>query len=310
MFKIGPLSLAQPTALAPMAALTDPVFRRLVDEIGDAGWLVSEMISAEGLRRRNRRTLAMLQEFPARIPQFLQLFGSEPDALSDAARITAAETSFSGIDINMGCPVPKVMRGGAGAGLLGDLRRMARLVRAVRNACRLPLTVKVRLGIARINVLDSARVIESEGADALAVHFRLKTDGYVKSSDWSTAEEIKARLHIPLIGNGDIDSMEQAFHRLETVDAVMIGRGAIADPFVFSKIAGKPTKAGQWSRLAARLCELVEEYYPEHNWISRIKGFTRYMTFNGRVSRSRKKPLFLAATYPEVKNRFLELAAE
>ena len=244
MFKIGPLSLAQPTALAPMAALTDPVFRRLVDEIGDAGWLVSEMISAEGMRRRNRRTLTMLHEFPSRIPQFIQLFGSEPDALADAARIVAAETSFSGIDINMGCPVPKVMRNGAGAALLGDLRRMALLIRAVRAASPLPLTVKVRLGIARINVLDSARVAESEGADALAVHFRLKTDGYLKPSDWTMAGEIQSRLRIPLVGNGDVETAELACHRLETVDAVMIGRGAIADPFVFSRIAGKTDDGG------------------------------------------------------------------
>ena len=205
---------------------------------------------------------------------------------------------------------PKVMRNGAGAALLGDLRRMALLIRAVRAACPLPLTVKVRLGIARVNVLDSARVAESEGADALAVHFRLKTDGYLKPSDWTMAGEIQSRLRIPLVGNGDVETAEQACHRLETVDAVMIGRGAIADPFVFFRIAGKTTTAGEWSRMSVRLCELVEEYYPEHNWISRIKGFTRYMNFNGRVSRSRKKPLFLAATYDEVKKKFLELAAE
>ncbi len=267
------------------------------------------MVSAEGLRRCNRRTRDMLRDFPARSPQFLQLFGSEPDALAEAARLVAAETVFSGIDINMGCPVPKVMRSGAGAALLGDLRRMAGLIRAVRAACPLPLTVKVRLGICRVNVLDSVRVIEAEGGDAVAVHFRLKTDGYHQPADWSLAAEIKSRLRIPLIGNGDILSVSDAWSRLETVDAVMIGRGGLANPFLFSEIAGQSVGAERWRWLAGRLCQLLEVHYPARSWLSKLKAFVRYLNFAGRVTRSQKKAIFLATEYAEAREKFLELVS-
>ena len=121
--KIGNLILEQPTVLVPMAGLTDRVLRQLMDEISGCGMLVSEMIAAEGLRRRNRRTMEMIADFQTRTPQFIQLFGANPDALAEAAAIVSAETAFAGIDLNMGCPVPKVVRSGAGAGLLQDLPR-------------------------------------------------------------------------------------------------------------------------------------------------------------------------------------------
>ena len=269
MLKIGKLTLEQPTVLAPMAGLTDRVLRQLMDEIGGCGAMVSEMIAAEGLRRRNRRTLEMIADFPTRTPQFIQLFGANPEALAEAALIVAAETAYAGIDLNMGCPVPKVVRTGAGSGLLQDLPRLAAVVAAVRRSTRLPLTVKVRLGFNKVNVLETTRIIEEEGADAVAVHFRLKSEGYTGSAHWELAAAVKESLRIPLLGNGDIMTLAFALEKLQQVDGVLIGRGALANPFLFREIAGRETLEKDWGAYVRRLAALIEEHYPERSaWAS------------------------------------------
>jgi nifR3 family TIM-barrel protein len=306
MLKSGTLTLEQPTVLAPMAGLTDKALRLLMDEIGGCGMMVSEMIAAEGLRRRNRRTLDMIAAFPARTPQFIQLFGAAPEALAEAAAIVACETTYAGIDLNMGCPVPKVVRSGAGAGLLQDLPRLAAVVAAVRNRTALPLTVKVRLGFNQVNVMETTKIIEAQGADAVAVHFRLKSEGYSGSAHWELAAAVKENLRIPLLGNGDITTSAFALEKLRTVDGVLIGRGALADPFIFREIAGQPTLESDLGRYIRLLGALLEEHYPERKRLGKLKAFTRFLVLSRPGSRSWKRPNFLSQDFAEARSMLEE----
>jgi nifR3 family TIM-barrel protein len=305
MLKIGRLTLEQPSVLAPMAGLTDRTLRQLMDEIGGCGAMVSEMIAAEGLRRRNRRTMEMIADFPTRTPQFIQLFGTKPEALAEAAAIVAAETAYAGIDLNMGCPVPKVVRSGAGSGLLQDLPLLAAVVAAVRKSTSLPLTVKVRLGFNQVNVLETTKIIEAEGADAVAVHFRLRSEGYTGSAHWELAAAVKENLRIPLLGNGDIMTLAFALEKLRIVDGVLIGRGALANPFLFREIAGRDTLEKDWGAYVRRLADLIEEQYAERKRLGKLKAFTRFLVLSRPGSRSWKRRIFLSQDFKEARG-FLE----
>jgi len=302
MLKIGKLTLEQPTVLAPMAGLTDRALRQLMDEIGGCGLLVSEMIAAEGLRRKNRRTLEMIADFKTRTPQFIQLFGANPEALAEAAAIVSAESAFAGIDLNMGCPVPKVVRSGAGAGLLQDMPRLAAVVAAVRRSTPLPLTVKVRLGFNQVNVMETTRIIEEQGADAVAVHFRLKSDGYTGNARWELAQALRESLRIPLLGNGDIMTSAFALEKLQIVDGVLIGRGALANPFIFREIAGQPTSENDLGAYVRRLGALIEEHYPERKRLGKLKAFTRFLVLSRPGSRSWKRRIFLSQDFKEARS--------
>ncbi len=302
MLKIGNLSLVQPTVLAPMAGLTDKALRLLMDEIGGCGMMVSEMIAAEGLRRRNRRSLEMIADFPARTPQFIQLFGAQPEALAEAAAMVSAETAFAGIDLNMGCPVPKVVRSGAGSGLLQDLPRLADVVAAVRRSTPLPLTVKVRLGFNQVNVMETTKIIEAQGADAVAVHFRLKSEGYTGHAHWELAAAVKENVRIPLLGNGDIMTAAFALEKLQITDGVLIGRGALANPFIFREISGRPTLESDLGNYIRCLGALIEEHYPERKRLGKLKAFTRFLVLSRPGSRSWKRPIFLSQDFGEARS--------
>ncbi len=305
MLKIGNLILEQPTVLAPMAGLTDRVLRQLMDETGGCGLMVSEMIAAEGLRRRNRRTMEMIAGFFTRTPQFIQLFGANPEALAEAAAIVSAETAFAGIDLNMGCPVPKVVRSGAGSGLLQDLPLLAAVVAAVRRSTALPLTVKVRLGFNKVNVLETTRIIEEQGADAVAVHFRLKSEGYTGNAHWELAAAVKDNLRIPLLGNGDIMTAAFALEKLRIVNGILIGRGALANPYIFREIAGQTTVEKDLGAYVRRLGSLIEALYPERKRLGKLKAFTRFLLLSRPGARSWKRRIFLSQDFSEARG-FLE----
>jgi nifR3 family TIM-barrel protein len=288
-----------------MAGLTDRILRQLMDEIGSCGLLVSEMIAAEGLRRKNKRTMEMIADLPTRTPQFIQIFGSDPTAMGMAAAMVSQQTAFAGIDLNMGCPVPKVVRSGAGAGLLQDLTRLAAVVAAVRKNTMLPLTVKIRLGFNLVNVMETAKIIESQGADAVAVHFRLRTDSYAVKARWELAAAVKESLRIPLFGNGDIMSAAVALEKLQIVDGVLIGRGALANPFIFREIAGQATQESDLGAYVRRLGTLIEEHYPEKKRLGKLKAFTRFLLLSRPGSRSWKRRIFLSQDFKEAR-AFLE----
>lgn len=238
MLKIGDLQLANWLIMAPMAGITNLPFRMMVKKMG-AALVTTEMISAKGLVLRQERTLNYLKTCEEEKPLSVQLFGSDPAVLRDATQI-AIEEGAEMIDINAGCPVKKVVKTGAGAALLREPRNIEKILTAVRSVCTVPLTVKIRAGW-RPESPDSvsvARLIEDCGVDAVTIHPRFASQGYSGIADWSLIGKVKDALGIPVIGNGDVLQPSDSFRiRKQTrCDAVMIGRGAIGNPWIFKHI--------------------------------------------------------------------------
>ena len=235
--KIGQLELGQGLILAPMAGITDLSFRRIAKSF-DVDLVTSEMVSSEGLVRNRASTKMLLQSHAEEKPLAIQLFGSDPKIVAEAARIVADEGADI-IDLNMGCPVPKVVRQGAGAALLRDAETVAMLVDAVRQVVSIPVTVKTRSGWSqsKINVLEVARVAEDAGADAITIHPRTARQGFSGSADWPLIARVKQAVNIPVIGNGDVTRPEDVgkMRKLTQCDGVMIGRGAMGNPWIFEQ---------------------------------------------------------------------------
>lgn len=304
MLKIGNLNIKYNTMLSPMASITDISFRKLLDEIGSIGLMVSEMISAEGVNRLNKRTLDMMRSFEFRTPQFIQLFGSKPEPFVNAVKYIEKETNFSGIDINMGCPANKVVKRGAGAFLLKDPEKIASIIREIRKNTKLPLTVKIRLGYSKVNVFEIIDVLENEGVDAITVHFRLKSSGYNEKADWEYASLIKERIKTVFIGNGDIWSALDAKGKLKFVDALMIGRGAVSNPLIFAEIAGEKIDNLRFKQILERLLELIEEYCKPEFRLAKLKAYTRFMVHNKINSKKLRQSIYNSKSFKEAGNYF------
>lgn len=238
MLKIGNLQLANWLIMAPMAGITNLPFRMMVKRMG-AALVTTEMISAKGLVLRQERTLNYLKTCAEEKPLAVQLFGSDPSVICDAAQI-AIQKGAEIIDLNAGCPVKKVVKTLAGAALLREPRNMEKILTAVRNVCTVPLTVKIRGGWRPEfpDVVSVARLIEDCGADAITIHPRFASQGYSGTADWSLIGKLKDALGIPVIGNGDVLRPSDALKmRKQTrCDGVMIGRGAIGNPWIFKDI--------------------------------------------------------------------------
>lgn len=232
---IGNVKLANPYILAPMAGVTDLPFRLLCKEQG-AGLLCMEMISAKALQYKNRNTKALLEIAPEEYPVSLQLFGSDPQIISEQAK-AIEELPFQILDINMGCPVPKVVKNGEGSALMLDPERVFAIVSRAAKAIRKPVTVKIRKGFddAHVNAVEIARVAEAAGAAAVAVHGRTREQYYSGKADWDIIRQVKEAVSIPVIGNGDVTSPEKARQMMDETgcDGVMIGRGAQGNPWIF-----------------------------------------------------------------------------
>ena len=218
-----------------MAGITDFPFRMICKRLG-AGLVYSEMLSVEALVREHKRTKGMLRTDPDERPVVFQIFGSKPESLAEAARIVSrADVDF--IDINMGCPVPKVLKCGAGSALLRDIPLAREIMSAVVSASRIPVTVKIRLGWDTKNIvaLDMARAAESAGIAAITVHGRTKVQGFSGHADWSMIKAVKESVGIPVIGNGDVRSARDAKRMLDETgcDGVMIGRAVQGNPWIF-----------------------------------------------------------------------------
>ena len=235
---IGPITLENPTVLAPLAGITNLPFRLLAKSAGCA-LVYSEMISANGLVHGSKKTSAMLDTLAAEKPVAMQIFGSEPGIMAAAAAIVE-DAGADIVDINFGCSVKKVVKTGAGAALMRDLDRAEAVLCAVRRAVSIPLTIKIRTGWdpSGGQAYALCRIAEACGVDAVCVHPRTAPQGFGGRSDWSIIAEVKQRIHLPVIGNGDIASPEDALAMLGQTgcDAVMIGRAAVGDPFIFRRI--------------------------------------------------------------------------
>ena len=235
MFKIRDVCIDPPLVLAPVAGHTDSLFRQVVKGLGGCGLVVSELVSTEGMTRYQDKTSFLTRFEEAERPISIQIFGSDADRMAQAAAMVE-EMGADIVDVNLGCPVKKVVRQGGGSHLLRDLPLAGKILRAVRKAIRIPLTVKIRSGWDRnsINALEVLRLAEDCGVDALAIHGRTRSDLFSGRADWGIIARVKERARIPVIGNGDVFAPADAarMFRETGVDGVMIGRGALGNPWL------------------------------------------------------------------------------
>ncbi|PLY01320.1 MAG: tRNA dihydrouridine synthase DusB [Desulfuromonas sp.] len=242
---IGTLRLATPIILAPMAGISNLPYRRIMKSFG-AGLVMTEMVSANGLIREGRKTRVLLDTHTEEFPLGIQLFGDDPQVLAQAAEMITEDGQL--LDINMGCPVKKVIRSGAGSALLREPARIAAILAAVRKVWPGPLTIKIRSGWddQSVNFLTIGEIAEREGVDAITLHPRTRSQGFSGHADWERIGELKSTLKIPVFGSGDIFTPEDAITMFEKTgcDAVMIGRGGYGNPWLIARIldqlSGRP----------------------------------------------------------------------
>lgn len=280
MLRIGPYTLPNPYLLAPMAGVSEMPYRVLAYRLG-AALCPTELVSAQGLLHTNQRTLKYLR-FDAEVerPYALQIFGGDPEAMARAA-VIGQRYGAQIIDINMGCPVKKVTKNGAGSALLCDPPRAARLVRLIREATGLPVTCKIRSGWddKSLNYLEVAGELFNAGCAALAIHPRTRAQGYSGRADWGVIADLKRHFpELPVIGNGDVKTPEDARRMLDSTgcDFVMIGRAALGNPWIFRELLGGPAPTPE------ERCALVLEHFRAHvafvgDALGAVRSFRRHL---------------------------------
>lgn len=236
---IGNVSIKKTAVLAPMASVADRAYRLMCKKYG-ASYLVSEMVSAKGICYSDKKTSALCTVTDEERPMAVQLFGSEPDFMAEAVKIVL-QYNPDIIDINMGCPVPKVVNTGAGSALMKDIKLASQITEsAVKSAEGIPVTVKIRSGwdSEHINAVEMSKVLESSGASAIAVHGRTREQFYSGKADWNIIKQVKESVSIPVIGNGDVTDLDSCIEMYKNTgcDLVMIGRGTYGNPFIFDAI--------------------------------------------------------------------------
>ncbi len=240
MWQIGNINIKNRVVLAPMAGISNPSFIKIVEEMG-LGLAFTELLSAEGIVRNNKKTLEMLKGIEnLKVPIGIQIFGSSPETMVKAAKIITDTYQNAFIDINMGCPVPKVaVRSQAGSALLKNPEKIYEIVKKVVDSVSVPVTVKIRSGWDEksINAKVVAKLIEKAGASAITIHARTRSQGYSGHADWQIIKEVKEAVNLPVIGNGDIKSCYDAKRMMEETDcdAVMIGRGILGNPWLIKE---------------------------------------------------------------------------
>jgi len=311
---IGPVKIAPATVLAPMAGVTDTVFRRFIRNLGGCGLIMTEFTSSHGVSaalgaRKPTKTLKYLAFQPEEHPISAQLFGADPDVMADAARV-CQDLGFDILDINFGCPVNKVVKCNGGSGLLRDLPLVERLLRAVRAAIRIPFTMKFRAGWneEHLVAVEMARLAEDCGLDAVALHPRTREQGYSGKAEWSRIAEIKAAVGIPVIGNGDIVTPEDALRMVRETgcDAVMIGRAASSNPWIFRQIAQyletgtyeEPTQEDRYQMMRQYYAMLIE--HREKDTVGKMKQFATYFTHGVRHGAQLRAAIYRAQEAPAI----------
>ena len=282
-FDIGGVRIDPPLALAPMAEVTDTYYRSLIKELGGAGLVVSEFISAEGLTRKNDRSHKMLAFNESERPVSIQIYGGDPDRMDDAAAIVEAQ-GVDIVDINMGCPVKKIVNTGAGSGMLKDFDKAARTVEKIKKRVKIPVTVKVRKGWETDNVLPLLKRFEEIGVSAIAIHGRTRSEAYTGASDWKYIAHVKSELKIPVFGNGDVKTPADAIRMFETtgVDGVMIGRAALHNPFIFRDINAYANGIA----IADEQAEIARRIDAMQRYLSKIDGAPQILNWKLHKART------------------------
>lgn len=335
--QIGEIKLAAPLALAPMAGITDLPFRLICRRLG-CGMTVSEMVSAKGLLYKNVKTTEMLRIDDGERPTAIQLFGSVPEELAEAARMVEASGADM-IDFNMGCPVPKIVNNGEGSALMKQPQLAHDILAAMVKAVKIPVTVKFRAGWddSSRNAVEIAKAVEAAGVSAVAVHGRTRQQFYEGKADWGIIAEVKQAVNVPVFGNGDIFTVEDGLRMLaETgVDGLMIGRGADGNPWIFRELAAvlrgeeRPAAPSLQERLAqaAEHLDMLIDYKGEHISVKEmrrhisayLKGLPHAAEFRGRFHKVDTREQFMellaeyaacAAHYYEAEKHFAQSIVE
>lgn len=335
--QIGEIKLAAPLALAPMAGITDLPFRLICRRLG-CGMTVSEMVSAKGLLYKNVKTTEMLRIDDGERPTAIQLFGSVPEELAEAARMVEASGADM-IDFNMGCPVPKIVNNGEGSALMKQPQLAHDILAAMVRAVKIPVTVKFRAGWddSNRNAVEIAKAVEAAGVSAVAVHGRTRQQFYEGKADWGIIAEVKQAVKVPVFGNGDIFTVEDGLRMLaETgVDGLMIGRGADGNPWIFRELAAvlrgeeRPAAPSLQERLAqaAEHLDMLIDYKGEHISVKEmrrhisayLKGLPHAAEFRGRFHKVDTREQFMellaeyaacAAHYYEAEKHFAQSIVE
>jgi tRNA-dihydrouridine synthase B len=310
--QIGSLRTTTNLVLAPMSGVTDSAFRRMVKHCsGEAvGLLVSEFVAAEGLTRDNAKTLRMLRYLESERPVSIQIFGADVDRMASAAKMVE-DAGADVVDINCGCPAPKVVRRGGGAQLLREPDRLAEIVGAIVRAVRIPVTVKIRSGWddASLNAVEVARRVEAEGASMLAVHGRTRVQLYSGRADWNVVATIRELLRIPVLGSGDVTTPAQAAALLGSgaADGVMIGRAAMSNPWIFAEVVAAAEGRQPVGPHAAALVDALtvfrdalRETLPDHAFIGRYRGIACHFVKGMRGSAAARAAIGAVKTVEEI----------
>ncbi|NNE68434.1 MAG: tRNA dihydrouridine synthase DusB [Pyrinomonadaceae bacterium] len=238
-FKIRDIKIDPPLILSPMAGVTDFTFRRLIKKRGGVGMTVSEFISVEGMTRNSPQSKRMMRFLDAERPFAIQIFGSNPDRMAMAAEM-AEEQGADVLDVNCGCPAPKVVKKGGGSGLLTDLPLLERILKDIKKSISIPLTLKLRSGFTNsdINCVEVSKMAEQCGVEHIALHGRTREQRYSGLANWDLVKEIKNAVTVPVSGNGDVTNVESAVEKFERTgcDGILVGRGAMQNPWLFRQI--------------------------------------------------------------------------
>jgi nifR3 family TIM-barrel protein len=312
--RLGPIDVVPPVVLAPMAGITNAAFRRLCAEQG-AGLYVSEMITSRGVVERDEKTLSMLAFDPTETVRSVQLYGVDPHYVGEAVRILAAEHAVAHVDLNFGCPVPKVTRRGGGAALPFKRGLLDRILRAAVTAAAphgIPVTMKTRKGIDEQNLtyLDAGRIAQDAGCAAIALHGRTAAQHYSGAADWGSIARLKGHVEIPVLGNGDIWEAADALRLIERTgaDGVVVGRGCLGRPWLFRDLvaafAGLPAPAlpssGEVAAMIRRHAELLADLLGEDRGLRDMRKHMAWYLKGFAVGPEVRAPLGMVSTLAEL----------